>query len=73
MGLSVVSGVALIGVWGLAVPVDAASTALFSSAAPGFQANAVTVPAGICFVTITADGGHGGAGSGGAGGAAPMW
>ncbi|HKA94149.1 MAG TPA: hypothetical protein VKE97_10110 [Acidimicrobiia bacterium] len=37
---------------------------MFSSDTPGFQASAATVPAGICFVTITADGGHGVTGDG---------
>src|SRR5450759_5053858 len=42
-------------------PAGAAPTSLFSSTTSGLQATAV--PAGICFVTITADGGHGGAGN----------
>ena len=45
-----------------ATPVGAAPMSLFSSSTPGFQANAATVPAGICFVSITADGGHGATG-----------
>src|SRR5262245_51291856 len=43
-------------------PVSAQPETLFTSATPGFQASAATVPAGICFVTITADGGHGATG-----------
>ena len=35
---------------------------LFTSTTPGFQASAATVPAGVCFVTITADGGRGATG-----------
>jgi hypothetical protein len=41
-------------------PAGAAPTQLFSSSTPGFVASAATVPTGICFVTVTADGGHGG-------------
>src|SRR6202043_2831245 len=48
-------------------PAGAAPTTLLPTGLPaGFHAGAATVPAGICFVTITADGGHGGVGSGGA-------
>src|SRR5262245_48291956 len=49
-----------LGVWGLTGSASAAPTALFSSSTPGFQAGAATVPADICFVSITAEGGHGG-------------
>ena len=38
----------------------AAPVTLLSSSTPGSQS--VDVPTGICFVSITADGGHGGAG-----------
>src|SRR5262245_1904845 len=62
-----VSGLA---VWGLSGSASAAPVSLFSSSTPGFVANAATVPAGICFVTIAADGGHGGASTGNAGGVA---
>ena len=56
---SLVAGAALvIG----AAPAGAAPMTLFSSSTPGFQADPATVPAGICFVTITADGGHGATG-----------
>ncbi|HEY6316920.1 MAG TPA: hypothetical protein VI462_03410, partial [Acidimicrobiia bacterium] len=69
---------ALVGVVALGLgsgPAGAATTTLFNSDAssltPGFYASAATVPAGICSVAVTADGGHGGAGDfGGAGGAA---
>ena len=60
-----VAGVAL---WVAGTSSGAVETGLFSSSTPGFQAQAATVPAGICFVTVTAEGGHGGAGSDGAGG-----
>jgi hypothetical protein len=43
---------------------EAVPTVLFSSSTSGFTANAATVPAGICFVRILADGGHGGPGNG---------
>ena len=56
----VVAGVAigaavLVGLGGVA---GAAPVSLFSSVAPGVSS--VAVPAGVCFVTIVADGGHGG-------------
>ena len=35
---------------------------LFISETPGVSEDAATVPAGICFVSVVADGGHGGAG-----------
>jgi hypothetical protein len=40
----------------------AAPTALFSSSTPGPQTAAVTIPGGICFVSVTADGAGGGTG-----------
>jgi hypothetical protein len=52
-------------VW--AVPAAAAPAELFSSSTPAFTSSS-PVPAGICFVTITADGGHGGGGEGDNGG-----
>ena len=58
---------ALVGVVALvgAGPAGAASTTLFpSTTVAGFSPAAATVPAGICFVTITADGGPGGASGG---------
>ena len=54
---------ALVSVVALAVgPAGAQPTTVFSSDAQGLipGAYAVTVPAGVCFVTISADGGHGG-------------
>src|SRR6478735_352932 len=61
-----VTGGALCGMWTSAGAVE---TELFSSPVPGFQAEAATVPEGICFVTVTVDGGHGGEGNNFAGGA----
>jgi hypothetical protein len=62
---------ALVGVAALAVgsgPAEAAPTTLFPMTSPP-GAYSVTVPAGICFVTISGDGGQGAtASSGGAGG-----
>lgn len=49
---------ALIGIG--AGPAAAATTTLFSSTTPGVVNPAPVVPAGVCAVTITADGGHGG-------------
>jgi hypothetical protein len=57
-------------VWSLSGSASAAPVSLFASATPGFQAGAATVPADICFVSITADGGHGGASGASEGGAA---
>ena len=68
VGLGVAGLVAGGALWGLGTSASAATTGLFTSSTPGFQASAATVPAGICFVTITADGGHGGSGSSGDGG-----
>lgn len=58
-------GVASLLLWALAGAgtVTAASTTLYTSSTPGFAAGAATVPAGVCFVTIQADGGHGGSSS----------
>src|SRR5260370_23590086 len=58
-GLWLLVGFGLGAAWlGVSVTAGAASTTLFSSPTPGFTASAATLPAGICFVTISADGGH---------------
>ena len=56
--MSVAASVALV----LGSGSGGAATTLFTSTTPGFQASAATVPAGVCFVTITADGGRGATG-----------
>ena len=48
------------GLWAVGGPAVAAPVELFSSSTPGVQS--VTVPTGVCFVSVTADGGHGGGG-----------
>ena len=64
LSLAVGTALATAGLVGLSGSASAAPTTLFSSGAshlvPGFYASAATVPTGICFVTFTADGGHGG-------------
>src|SRR5450631_169458 len=56
------AGLTAVGLWVPSGSASAASATLFPSTNPaGFYPNAATVPAGICFVTIRADGGHGGA------------
>src|SRR5687767_9626727 len=61
LGVGAVAGLVAAGGWMVSGPSGAAPTELFSSATPGFTASAATVPAGICFVSISADGGEGGA------------
>jgi cysteine-rich repeat protein len=62
VGLCVMLGAATVAVVAPAPGAGAVSgpVTLFTSEAPGFVASAATVPADVCFVTITADGGHGG-------------
>ena len=67
-GFGVAGFVAGAALCGMRTSAGAVETELFSSPVPGFQAQAATVPAGMCFVTVTADGGHGGDGSDGVGG-----
>src|SRR5689334_7509601 len=43
-----------------AAPAAASTTTLFTSEAPGIAASPPVVPAGVCSVTITAEGGRGG-------------
>jgi hypothetical protein len=60
-GFGVLAGVLAAG--GLAVvaaPAGAAPQTLFTSTGPGNVEDAAAVPAGVCFVTVTADGGEGG-------------
>src|SRR5437868_1067251 len=45
-----------------AAPASGAPQTLYTSSGTGPSADVATVPAGICFVTIVADGGDGGAG-----------
>ena len=60
--LALVAGGALLAV---ATPAGAAPVSLVSSSTPAVTPGAATVPAGICFVSITTEGGRGGGGAGG--------
>src|SRR6202035_505529 len=75
LSIAAVAFLAAAGVCGLGGIAAAASTTLFSSDAqalsPGFYPSAATVPTGICFVTVIADGGHGGANSSASHGGGP--
>src|SRR6478735_9499472 len=54
------TGAGALGFWALSAAGAASPVTLLASETPG--THATTVPTGICFVTITADGGHGGDG-----------
>ena len=54
--------IAAVALAGGAAPVAAAPVELFSETTPGVYDDVVSVPAGVCFVSIVADGGHGGGG-----------
>ena len=64
VGAVAIVALSVVAAWLFVGPAGAATTTLFASMnTPGSYP--VSVPAGICFVTISADGGHGGASSNG--------
>src|SRR5260370_19017454 len=60
--IGVVATAAAAGAWGSGGRAGAAPSTLFSSTNPGGATAAVTVPTGICFVSVTADAAGGGTG-----------